>query len=423
MKTYERKCLETLETALERTAMYEAWRARDPGPRAGVDGRFAALPTLTKADIRAHFPDGIVPRGMDWRAALKRGEISFVRTSGTTHEALTNIWNQEWWNASERASWALNAAAAAAATGSHREAILASALSVGARSDGPPISRRERTLGRFLFLNEYGSTLEWPEGHEARMVEELAEFQPVILEANPSLLARLARWILRSGRPVFLPRLVVLTYEFPSALQLRAIRQAFPVPVASSHGSTEAGYVFMECECGRFHQNAEFCRVELIPLGMDGIGRMLVTTFGNPWFPLLRFEIGDVGRLSHDPCPCGRGFGLTLSSIEGRMLSLCLTADGSMVTHRGIDQAVAEVEGIEEYRLDQPDPGSVILRFVAASGAPRSVKDRAEEALHGLFGSRMEISVEPVPGMVPEKSGKFLLVHRGFPLGGDAHAG
>ena len=123
--------------------MYESWKSFDPGERYGVDVRYNSLPVLTKDDIRAHFPHGVVPRGLDLDAALARGEVSFVRTSGTADEALENIWNQQWWDASERASWKLNSVAARVATGLHREAILASALSVGPRSEDGPIAREQ----------------------------------------------------------------------------------------------------------------------------------------------------------------------------------------------------------------------------------------------------------------------------------------
>jgi hypothetical protein len=169
-REYERRCGEALETALGRTALYETWRHLDPGSSRPVDERYSALPALTKSDIRSHFPHGLVPDGMDLAAGLASGEVSYVRTSGTADEALTNIWNQAWWDASERASWALNAVAARLATGAHREAILASALSVGSRSEGERLSRERRMLGRFLFLNEYAFTTEWPEGHERRIL-------------------------------------------------------------------------------------------------------------------------------------------------------------------------------------------------------------------------------------------------------------
>ncbi len=420
LHSYQERCLETLHTALSRTPMYEAWRAFDPGEDAPVDARYAALPILTKADIRTHFPYGVVPRGLDLDAALARGELSFVPTSGTADESLVNIWNQVWWNESERASWSLNAHAARVLTGAHSEAILASALSVGPRSEGPQIPREKRMLGRFLFLNEYGSTAEWPEGHEIRIREELDQYSPVALEANPSLLARFARWAWREGKAVFQPALITLTYEFPSALQLRAIRKVFSSPVASSYGSTEAGYVFMECEQGRLHQNSDFCRVDFNPIpGLEdqGIGGMLATTFRNSWFPLLRFEIGDLARISTDVCPCGRNFGLTVSSIEGRFLSLFVGAGNRLVTHRQLDQAMAAVEGIDEYRLDQESPGRVHARLVITENrSAQSVIQDAGESIRALLGNDLDVAVETVSCLQPEASGKFLLAKRHFPL-------
>ena len=418
---YENRCLETLETALHRTPIYESWRDLDPGGRHDVNARYNALPVLTKDDIRAHFPRGVVPAGLDLDAALATGVVSFVSTSGTADEALENIWNQQWWNDSERASWKLNGTAARVATGTHSEAILASALSVGPRSEGGPIDREHRMIGRFLFLNEFGIPAEWPEDHERRILAELADYQPAVLEANPSLIARLARFALKTGAAVYQPPLITLTYEFPSALQLRAIRRVFCSPVASSYGSTEAGYVFMECEHGRLHQNTEFCRVDFAPLGdragiHTGVGRIFVTTFRNPWFPLVRFDIGDMARLASGPCPCGRNFGMALSAIEGRLKSLCVAGDGRLLTHRELDDALGRVEGLEQYRLVQEAPKSVRLAVIGEDGEGTKVARDAEDLLRGVFGRGVTVMVNHVPVIQPEKSGKFLLAKRDFPL-------
>ena len=418
---YEGRCLETLDTALDRTPIYESWKALDPGPQHSTDVRYHSLPVLTKEDIRAHFPYGLVPRGLDLDAALARGEVSFVSTSGTADEALKNIWDQHWWNASERASWKLNSVAAAVATGFHREAILASALSVGPRSQEGPIDREHRMLGRFLFLNEFSTPEEWPEGQECRILDELADYQPAILEANPSYLARLARFVWRTGKAVYQPPLITLTYEFPSALQLRAIRRVFGSPIASSYGSTEAGYVLMECEHGRLHQNAGFCRIDFAPLGRNGhsradIGRIFVTTFGNRWFPLVRFDIGDLGRIASGPCPCGRNFGMTFSSIEGRLKSLCVASDGRVVTHRELDDVLACVEGLEQYRLVQESPQDVRLAVVAEDGRGMQTTRDATELLRTVFGQGVKVTADEVHALPAEKSGKFLLVKRDFLL-------
>ena len=357
---------------------------------------------------------------MDLESALARGELTYVRTSGTADEALTNIWNQAWWDASERDSWLLNSHAAALAARAPREAILASALSVGPRSTAAPLPREQRTLARFLFLNEFSSTMEWPEGHELRILAELADFAPGVLEANPSLLARLARFAERSGAAVFQPGLITLTYEFPSAVQLSAIRRVFSSPVASSYGSTEAGYVFMECEHGRLHQNAGFCRVDVQPLAdgaaARGVGRLLVTTLGNPWFPLVRFEIGDIGRISRTPCPCGRSLGLTLDAIEGRLVSVCLGTGGRLLTHGQIDAAVAAVPGVAQYRLVQESPRSVQLELVAEQGSGGRIAPACGQAVRELFGAGVEVHAGEVDLVRPEQSGKFLLARRAFPL-------
>src|SRR5208283_3862206 len=143
---------------------------------------------------RQYFPQGFVPAGSDLQRALASGEISFIETSGTTDTRAPNIWNQAWWDASERSSWELNSVAAAVATGAHAEAILANPLNVGPASDGADLPFASRRLARFLFLNEKSNPATWTEPLMARMLFELASFKPAVLEANPSLLARLCRY-------------------------------------------------------------------------------------------------------------------------------------------------------------------------------------------------------------------------------------
>jgi phenylacetate-CoA ligase len=177
----------------------------------------------------------------------------------------------------------------------------------------------------------------------------------------------------------------------------------------------------MECEHGRLHQNVEFCRVDLAPLA-DGVkthvdvGRIFVTTFGNEWFPLVRFDIGDIGRLASESCPCGRDFGMTLSAIEGRLKSLCVAGDGRLVTHREVDDALARVEGLEQYRLLQDSLKSARLDVSAEEGRGKRAVQDAGDILKGLFGRGVEVSVSKVSALQPERSGKFLLAKRDFPL-------
>jgi len=225
-----------LETALDEVAAYRSWQVFDPGQEHSVDARYAAMPSLTRKNIRKHRPQDFLPRNRDINLGLANGQVELVKTSGTTDGSVTVIWNQEWWNASERSSWKLNSRIAEIATGDHREAILASPLNVGPISDDVTLPMEKRRLSRFLFLNEKTNPSSWTPGYMDRMIGELEAFEPVILEANPSLLAKLCRYIVASEKTVSQPGAIVLTYEYPTRFHYQQIRQVFDVPIASSHG-------------------------------------------------------------------------------------------------------------------------------------------------------------------------------------------
>lgn len=422
---YLRRCSEALSEALESTPAYKSWRALDLGPAAGIFSRYAALPALTKRELRAFGPQAFVPRGRDMEKALAAREIELVKTSGVTGDQVTNVWYQPWWNQSEAASWELNAHTRAGSVGDHREAILTSPYCAGFPCEDNYLTMHERTLGRFLYLSERSDPSEWSGELMNRMVEELNAFKPVVIEANPSFLARLSRHIVKGRLKVHSPEAIILTYENASILHRRQIARAFDAPLASSYGATEAGYVFMECEAGRVHQVTESCHVDFLPFapkhGGPELGRMLVTPFGNPWRSLVRFDVGDVARLAgEEPCLCGRREGLTLASIEGRTVSLTLATDGRAVTQGAVDRALAEIPGLLEYQIFQTGASAYHLRFVADEVEPALVETGVREALAALYGPEASITADAVRAVTPDPPGKYLLARRLEPIDPDA---
>jgi hypothetical protein len=149
---------------LHQVPAYHLLQAIDPGPQYPVDFRYASFPPFTKKDIRSSFPQGMLPLGCDINRGLEEKEILLVETSGTTDDKVTNIWNQKWWDASERASWQLNSQARISATGNHREAILVNPRNVGFISDNVDLPLEKRRLSRFLYLNEKTDPTAWTHG-------------------------------------------------------------------------------------------------------------------------------------------------------------------------------------------------------------------------------------------------------------------
>jgi phenylacetate-CoA ligase len=379
------------------------------------------MPALSKQDIREHFPEGMFPADQDIMRGLADGGIELVDTSGTTDDKITNVWNQKWWDASERASWKLNSHAEITAGGANREAILANPRNVGFISDRLDLPMEKRRLGRFLYLNEKTDPATWSPGLMNRMVNELEYFRPVVLEGNPSLLARLSRFISENNMAVFQPGIIVFTYEYMTVLECRQIKEVFNAPMASSYGTTETGYVFMECEAGKFHQNSDFCRVDFEPFktryGGPLLGQILVTPFDNPWCYFIRFDTGDLVSIEESGrCPCGRNSGLILSSINGRKANLTLAMDGRPVTLFELDNAVSRLAGIDQYKLVQTDRSTYELHLVTQLQERQSIMHEAEEALKNIYGAKALINIVFDKDISPEISGKSLISRALFPV-------
>ena len=193
------------------------------------------------------------------------------------------------------------------------------------------------------------------------------------------------------------------------------------MPIVSSYGTTEVGYVFMECEKGKLHQNSEFCRVDFQPLkpehGGPALGRILITTFNNPWYIIVRFDVGDLARLDNeDVCSCGRSSGLILSAMEGRTGNITLTCKGRLVTLRELDNALSVLEDIDEYRLDQVTQEFYRLHLVSQRADKNQLQEEAGKVLRELYGEEAKISIAFEKAIAPLASGKYSISQALFPI-------
>ena len=280
----------------------------------------------------------------------------------------------------------------------------------------------ERTLDRFLYLNEKMNPALWDGKIIERILRELEIFQPAILEANPSYLAKVARYAHQHDLQFFQPPVIVLTYENPGILSRKHIQKAFRSSLISSYGSTEAGYVFMECERGKLHQVSSCCRIDVEFMrpeyGYPYVGRLLLTTLTNPWRSLIRFDVGDLVQI--DPtcaCACGRDDGYVSSKIAGRIADLTYTTDGTPVTTATIESIITEWEFIAEYQIFQQDNiYNINIVLDEESTITKSFKEKIVEQLLSLYGRSAVINVHFVEKIETEPSGKYRLTRSNIPV-------
>jgi phenylacetate-coenzyme A ligase PaaK-like adenylate-forming protein len=149
------------------------------------------------------------------------------------------------------------------------------------------------------------------------------------------------------------------------------------------------------------------------------LGRILVTTFHNPWRSLIRFDMGDLVRLAAEPCPCGRHQGLTLVGIEGRIANATLSSAGRLVTQREADAAIAEVDGIDQYELVQTGAATLSLRYASDTGDPAAIEIELRASLQRCYGSSVKIIPGHVQALSPVRGVKYRLTRAEFEI--DVH--
>ena len=402
-----------LETAIYHVPAYKKWKALDTGSAVPVAERFQALPTISKRYLQEHTWRNFIPAGADIDAALQSGQIELINTSGTIEERVINVWHQPWWDASEAASWRYNSHTAALKLGKHREAILTSPMNTGILSKNCLLTLEERTRGRFLYLNEKINPSLWNDQLILRIIEEMTIFQPIVLEANPSYLAKVARFAYRHNLSVYQPPVIIFTYENPGIMARKQIRRVFRSPLVSSYGATEAGYVLMECEQGKLHQVSDSCRIDVEFMrpeyGYPHAGRLLLTTLTNPWRSLLRFDVGDLVQIDPaDICECGRNDGYICKEFSGRTADLTYTTDNYPVTTAMVEYIINCVEAVADYQVFQrEDIYHVHIVLEEAAAASQTLTEEIIESLLPLYGKNAVIKVQYVAEIAAEPSGKY----------------
>ena len=209
---------------------------------------------------------------------------------------------------------------------------------------------------------------------EAGLNKIAAQFKtvrPSMLYGYPSILYLLAHYILQHKIAVPSIDRVITTSEMLFPGQRSFIEQVFHAPVYDEYGCPEAGLVAGECDHHRLHYAMEICLVEVLddtnakmPIGQTG--RLVATNLLNRATCLIRYDTGDVGAVSDEPCACGRGL-LQIKNLEGRSRDLIYTPDNKFIHGVAINHLMYEYPWVDRYQIIQETTQDLILN-VSASG-------------------------------------------------------
>lgn len=204
-------------------------------------------------------------------------------------------------------------------------------------------------------------------------------------------------------------RCVILTGEMVSGRERQVIESVFRSRTVNEYGCTEVGVIAMECPSGSMHL-MENLRVELDAPPGSRAGEVLVTELTDGYFPLIRYRLGDVVRLSEERCPCGRGSAL-LEGIEGRSDELISCPDGRVVDPYFFEYLIQDLpsrfRSISRFRIVQVDRSA--FRFLLVSSRELEERELAliSGQVRGVLGRGVNLLFQRVPEIPPDPSGKL----------------
>ncbi|MEN9426784.1 MAG: hypothetical protein RLZZ220_1133 [Pseudomonadota bacterium] len=351
-----------------------------------------ALPELSRDDV-IEAGASLLAEGGPW--------LRFKgSTSGTTGRAMLG-WRDRASIAVEQAFVERQAAWAGYRPGERRAWLRGDPVVPAHQSDGPlwRLNRAEN----MLMLSSYHLS----PGNGAAYIEALERFDPVLLQAYPSSISYLARWLEEHDRVYRGPSLrgIVTSSETLSPADRQVITERFGCRVFDWYGAFERVAAIGTCEHGNYHVLEDYGCVEFEPNG-DGTANLIGTGFGNRSMPLIRYRADDV-VVPADPgyrCPCGRSFRV-VERVLGRVDDVIRTPDGRHVVM--LDWIFAGLFGLMEAQVVQEKLDEVRIRIVAGGefgfADEQALLARALERL----GPRVRIRIERVAQIERTRNGKF----------------
>ncbi len=241
-------------------------------------------------------------------------------------------------------------------------------------------------------------------------VQALREWKPAFIQAFPSALYPLAKWLAKNPAPDVTERIrgVQLYSENVYDFQMKLFSKVFDCMVLKHFGQSER--VLMAAtmpDDGRYFFWPQYGYFELVD--QDGhaitkpgvLGEIVGTGFDNKAMPFIRYRTGDMAMLSDRPGhPLLPGYPV-VERIEGRLQEFLVCRDYRLVSITTMGAAhFDELADVDAIQYEQSEPGRFVLKVVSRQPLSTLVKERMACALkdktqNGCTANVVEVSEIP----------------------------
>lgn len=358
----------------------------------------AALPMTTKADLRAQKLDDIIARGVD------PGWLIVHVTSGSSGAPFTirRTWLEE------RVLGAFRRRALHAFGMRPTDRLVLVGLAHPPHPRDRQLAQRVASAMR-LYRRQQVSCLQPP----ADVLQAVRDAGPDVLSGYPGVLSRLADALEADGRPAPPLRFIVGAGEVLDPDTRRRISERFGAPVFELYASFEFGLLAMQCrETGLLHVCDDNVVVEIVrdgqPVKPGERGEIVVTSLHARAMPFVRYRLGDLVTRGPECCPCGAPFS-TIASVQGRVLDYLTLPDGRLLHPYEIVTRLPRKPDtwIQRYCIVQDRIDRITLQIVPTRAPAPDELAGLRETLLAVIGRSVELTVELVPTIEDDPSGKF----------------
>jgi phenylacetate-CoA ligase len=197
----------------------------------------------------------------------------------------------------------------------------------------------------------------------------------------------------------------------------RTIESAFGARVFDTYGCGEGIQVAAQCgTADTYHLHMLDVVVEHLddkghPLQPGENGNLILTRLHPGPMPLIRYQVGDVGRKeSTRSCECGRGYDV-MGSIQGRDTDIVITPSGNRLIVHFFTGVLEHFPEIDSFQVVQEELGLMVLRLKPANGFSKESAARIVSNLQEKGASDIAIKIElvteiPLP---PSRKRRFVV--------------
>lgn len=237
-------------------------------------------------------------------------------------------------------------------------------------------------------------------------LDALFKYRIKYILGYPSAIYTLAAEAIKLKRDDLKLAVVITNAEPLYDFQREVISSAFACPVRETYGMAEVVASASECEHGSLHQWPDTGIIEAGLKNGSDAEDFICTGLINLDMPLIRYRVGDGGRLSNTVCLCGKKLPL-IEKIEGRSDDLLYTMDGRRIGR--MDPIFKGHLPIREAQIIQTSLTSLTVRYVPAEKFDAVTVETLTERIHDRIG-KVSVVFEPVSEIPRTSRGKFRAV-------------